>query len=120
MSSGKSADTLVWDPSDSLVNGGGGIDTLLLTQDLDLTAIAGGIILNIEQIDLSATAASLLTLARQDLLDTFGGTLTILGDATDTVDILDAFTPGAEADGLRTYTVGTATLLIDADIANVA
>jgi Ca2+-binding RTX toxin-like protein len=120
LSSGKGADTLVWDPGDSLVNGGGGIDTLLLTQDLDLTEIAGGIILNIEQIDLVAAVANLLTLAEQDILDMFGGTLTVLGDATDTVDIVDAFTPGAEADGFRTYTVGTATLLIDTDIANVA
>jgi serralysin len=113
-------DMLVWDPDDVLVSGGGGTDTLLVMADLDLTAIADNILLKIEQIDLSAAVANLMTLAEQDILDLFGGTLTILGDATDTVDIVDAFTPGAEADGFRTYTVGTATLLIDTDITNVA
>ena len=113
-------DTLVWDPDDAVVNGGDGFDTLQVMGDLDLTAIADNILLKIEQIDLAAAVANLLTLAGQDILDMFGGTLTILGDATDTVDIVDVFTPGVEADGFRTYTVGAATLLVDTDITNVA
>jgi hypothetical protein len=44
------------------------------------------------------------------------GTLTILGEAGDTVDIVGSFTSHGQAGGFRIFTVGAAMLLIDADI----
>jgi serralysin len=119
LAGGEGDDVLVWDQEDSRVDGGGGIDTLLAFGDLDLSTVADNVIFSVERLDLAAGAANLLTLGAQDILDLFGGTLTVLGDATDTVDITDAFTAGAEAGGFRTYAVGAATLLIDTDITTV-
>jgi Ca2+-binding RTX toxin-like protein len=117
---GMGNDTLVWDAVDALVDGADGNDALQVVGNLDLTAVGDGIIVNVEQIDLGDTGASILTLAESDILATApGGTLTILGGNTDSVDIVGEFVAGAEADGFRTYTVGTATLLIDIDITGV-
>ena len=113
-------DVLVWSAGNTHASGGTGSDTLRVLGNLDLTAIGDGIILSIEQIDLAASVANVLTIAESDILAMTIETLKILGDAADTVDLVEGFTAGAEADGFRTYTVGTGTtLLIDTDITTV-
>jgi len=120
LAAGAGDDTILWDSTDSLVSGGGGVDMLRIAGDLDLTTVGNGIVLDIEQLDLIEAVANVLTLAEADVLAMTAGPLKILGDAADTVDIADAFTVGGEANGFRTYTVGTGTtLLIDTDITAV-
>ena len=112
-------DTLVYDADDALVDGGDDTDTLRVSGDLDLTAVSDTVLLNTERVDLTDGAANTLTLAESDVLAMTAGTLTILGDAGDTVDIDGVFEIGGVSGGFRAYTVGGATLLIETDI-NVA
>jgi Tol biopolymer transport system component len=112
-------DKLVYDADDVVVDGGDDTDTLVVSGDLDLTAVVDSILLNTERVDLTA-GASTLTLAEADVMAMSGGTLTILGDAGDTVDIVGAFTLEGLSVGFKIYAVGGATLLIDADITNIS
>jgi Ca2+-binding RTX toxin-like protein len=110
-------DVLVWDAVDALVDGGDGIDTLLVAAgDLDLTGIDDAVIVSVEQIDMSTAGPNTLTLSESDILAMSPAGLKILGDGDDTVAISGDYTEGVEGDGFVTYAVGTATLLVDADI----
>jgi VCBS repeat-containing protein len=87
LSGGAGDDAFEWDPNDA-VDGGSGIDTVVSdVGDVDLTT-AGLIVLNIEQIDLGVgTGSNKLTLSAQDVVDvTAASTLTVLGDASDSVN----------------------------------
>ena len=115
---GTGDDILVWDSLDLTVDGGAGSDTLRVEAgDADLTAFAGSIA-GIEIIDLQAdTGANTVTLAAQGVLDMSDtDTVTITGDAGDSVQAGSGWTDGGIAGGFHTYTQGLATLLVDTDI----
>ena len=118
LSGGAGHDKFVWDALDVVIDGGEGADTLRVPSgDLDLTTIDDGILLSIERINLAGTTANVLTVGEADVLAMSPeGPLTILGDGADTVEIVGDFTAGGATDGFRTYTVGAATLLVDADV----
>ena len=84
---------------------------------MDLSSF-GGTIEGIEQIDLEAdTGANTVTLAAQDVLhmsDT--DTVTLTGDAGDSVQAGTGWTDGGISGGFHTYTQGLATLLVDTDV----
>lgn len=91
-------DTFVFDAADTLINGGIGIDTLVLAQDanIDFTALntSNNPVHNMEVIDLGEGAAlggnhTLTNLSLQDVIDMTdtNNTLTIKGDGGDSVNI---------------------------------
>ncbi|NKB47832.1 MAG: hypothetical protein GKS02_00560 [Alphaproteobacteria bacterium] len=116
-------DILVWDAADTQINGGNGTDTLRVDGgDADFT-LFGGIINDIEIVDLETdVGANEITLTDQDVLDITdnGDTLIIDGDVLDTLEAGTGWTDGGVAGGYHTYTQGsgsnTATLLVDTDI----
>ena len=104
------------------LKGGTGTDTLRLDGaglTLDLTAVSDLKVESIETVDLQAgTGAHTLIL---DLLEVLNlsetsNSLTVLGDASDTVNIGSGWTSQGVAGGFETFTQGAATLEIDADI----
>jgi Ca2+-binding RTX toxin-like protein len=108
------------------VDGGTGADTLALVGEnlvLDLTAIASSKVTSIEKIDLVAGSGNnSLTLALGDVLDLSdaSNTLTIDGDADDSVTVADGTWSAPVLDGdYNVYTLGAATLRIHADITDV-
>jgi hypothetical protein len=48
------------------------------------------------------------------------GTLKILGNSTDAIDIMGSFTDEGVSGGFHRYSVGSATLLVDTDITDVS
>ena len=119
---GAGKDTLVWDALDALLDGGGGADTLRIAAgNLDLMAIADALIVSVEQVDLTGGSANMLTVSEADVLamSPVTKTLKISGEIGDTLDIVEALPPELPpvVNGFRTFTVGTATLVVDADLA---
>ena len=114
---GNGKDTLTWDALDITIDGGNGQDTLLAAgADIDLTAF-GGTLASIENIDLSGGGANSLVLDVQDILDmSSSGTVTIDGDAGDTVDAGTGWTDAGIAGGFHVYTQGLATINLDVDL----
>jgi serralysin len=119
LSGGAGKDVLIWDAVDINVDGGEGTDTLLvLSGDLDLTAVNDVIIVSIEKADLAADAgANALTLAESDVLAMSpGGTLTVAGDASDTVNGGGALVAAVDLlpdDGYTPYVfTGTSTTIL--------
>ncbi|MCH6588468.1 MAG: hypothetical protein IH805_09185, partial [Proteobacteria bacterium] len=114
---GNGKDTLTWDALDITIDGGNGQDTLLADgADIDLTAF-GGTLASIENIDLSGDGANSLVLDVQDVLDmSSSGTVTIDGDAGDTVDAGTGWTDAGIAGGFHVYTQGLATINLDVDL----
>jgi Ca2+-binding RTX toxin-like protein len=115
-------DTLVWATTDKYDGGTGTADKLRVTTgNLNLTTVGDANIKNVEQIDLTVAGGNKLTLKASDILafSSDSGNLKVLGGATDTVDIVGAFTVQGASGGFRTYKVGTATLLVDTDISVV-
>ena len=111
-------DILVWDTIDPTIDGGTGTDTLRVDSgDADITAFAG-VITGIEVIDLGSDAgANTVTLAAQDVLDMSDtNTVTLTGDAGDSVQAGTGWTDGGISGGFHTYTQGLATLLVDTDV----
>lgn len=109
---GAGDDTIIFDAEDSLIDGGFGIDTLLLDDslsDLDLIQLADQVIKNIEIIDAendSGQFISLDDLAATGLSDSTNQ-LIIFGDSLDTVDLdfslaFEGTTTGADIAG-KTY-----------------
>ncbi len=63
------------------------------------------------------TGANTVTLAAQDVLDmSETDTVTITGDAGDSVEAGTGWTDGGISGGFHTYTQGLATLLVDTDV----
>jgi Ca2+-binding RTX toxin-like protein len=114
-------DTLVYGAGDILNAGSGTLDTLRVTvATLNLsnnTANPNTRLLNFEQVDLRSGAHT-LKLAKADVLDMSStSTIKILGDASDTVDIVGAQVMGGAAPvGFTRYTIGSAILIIDSDV----
>ncbi len=118
LSGGLGDDILVWDSIDLAIDGGTGNDTLRVDSgDADLTAF-GGAIGGIEVIDLESDAgANTVTLDAQDVLDMSDtNTVTITGDAGDSVEAGTGWTDGGISGGFHSYTQGLATLLVDSDV----
>jgi len=115
LSGGANDDTLVWDPTDTLVDGGDGNDTLLVQSDLDLTGVTA--VKNIEHVDLATDGnANTVTLTAADVLaiTDAGATLTIDGGSNDTANIGSGWSaPVAGPPGFDTYTKDGATLVVD-------
>ncbi len=122
---GAGDDTLVWDPNDFRIEGGGGIDTLSLTGsnvELDLDGLAGTTITGIERIDLTGAGDNSLIIGAQEamrLCDT-SDTLTVDGDSGDTVLIRDMaqWTDMGAAGSYRTYSHNDsqATLVVNTSV----
>ncbi|MDD2888062.1 MAG: hypothetical protein PHY66_09690, partial [Aliarcobacter sp.] len=105
---GAGNDTLVFDKNDTAIDGGSGIDTLKLINgdSIDFSSLDNSVIKNIEKIDLSSdtSANSLTKLTLQDVIDMTDSTdktLTITGNAGDTVELTGGWTPASPT------TVGT-------------
>ena len=123
-------DWILFDAADTLqIDGGSGTDTLQLNYfvlsagtALDLTTIGDGVITGIERFDMT-DGDNDLTLALNDVLalsDTTD-TLTVFGDAGDSVSTADAGWTSAGTVNVGgtvfdSYTQGLATLLVDQDI----
>jgi Ca2+-binding RTX toxin-like protein len=117
---GAGSDRLAWDGADTRVDGGGGnADVLRVTSgDLDLLNIPDDTILNIEQINMTGGAASMLTLRARDVLalSTSSDTLKVLGSDGDTIQLGNLFVEGAPQDGFVAWTRGSAIVQIDVDV----
>jgi len=107
-------DILVFDAMDSIIDGGTGIDTLLIQGSnitLDLSGVAGTQIVGIEKIDITGDGDNALAINYTDLLalsDT-SDTLYITGNGGDTVTLsAETFTGSATVDGViyNTYDMG--------------
>ncbi len=121
---GAGDDIIVFDSADvSEVDGGSGTDTLRVDgsgASVDLTQIADGVITGIERIDLTGTGNNSLNLNLTDLLalSDHSNTLTVIGDAGDSVSTADSGWTSAGPVDLGgvfydSYTQGLATLLAD-------
>ncbi len=118
-------DTIVWDFNDLNIDGGAtGTDTLRVESgNVDITTF-GGTIDGIDQVDMEADAgANTLTVSYADVLSMTdnGDTLTIDGDAGDSLDAGTGWTDGGiDGNGNQIYTQGsggnTATLVVDPDV----
>jgi Ca2+-binding RTX toxin-like protein len=123
LEAGSGDDTLYWQASDSLVDGGSGTDSLRLKSgNLDLTAIGNAIIEDVETVNMGGAGSNRLTLRAQDILDLSSSTdtLTVLGSAGDSVNIVGRYVDEGVSGGYHRYGVGAATLLVDTDITSVS
>jgi Ca2+-binding RTX toxin-like protein len=119
---GAGNDVMIWGAGD-FFNGGGGTDTLkIATGNVDLTSGANtnNKLVGTEQIDLR-NGVHTLKLNASDVLDMSPqgqpNKVTILGDASDTVNIVGAQMISGEAPlGYTRYTYGSAVFIIDSDI----
>lgn len=113
-------DTLVWQASDTKVDGGPGNDTLKLCVNLNLTRLSNTRIVNVEKIDMTGGGRDVLTLDETDVLAmSQTDVLRVTGDFGDVVHRGVGWSGGAVVDGFHTYTQGLATLLVDADMISV-
>jgi hypothetical protein len=127
LNGGVGNDTLIWDFTDSRVDGGGGTtggtaDTLTLLDgagDLDLVAISNKKILNVERIDMTNGDENTLTVNARDVLDisTQSNTLVVFGNAGDGVVLSGAgwvaLTPKA---GFEIYKNGKSVLKVEEEL----
>jgi Ca2+-binding RTX toxin-like protein len=123
---GDGDDWMIWDAADGSFQGGAGTDRMLISGSgafIDLTAISDLKIVDTEIIDLTGSGNNALKLGLADVLAISSSTdaLRIDGNVGDTVSIAASggwVTGIDQVIGLntyRTYTQGTATLLVDAD-----
>jgi serralysin len=110
------SDTLFYGAGD-MYNGGAGTDTVKVnTGNVDLSSLPDSWFVSIEQFDL-VKGAHTLKLTKSDVLSMSPtDQIKILGDAGDTVNIVGTQVEGATTNGFTRYTIGSAVLLIDADI----
>ena len=116
---GSGNDRLGWHAADARVNGGGGTDTLELSAgNLDLTNVADSTILDVEKIDMKKGGDHTLTLGIQDVLaiSSSTDTLTVMGNAGDTVILADSFSDRGLSGGYRCYRAGDAILLVETEV----
>jgi Ca2+-binding RTX toxin-like protein len=105
-----------------LIDGGGGIDTLLLNgAELSLNLVTlRPTIQNIEIFDLTGTgnneltlnAAIVLAMSNTSNVKSQSNTLTVLGNAGDIVHLGTGWTDGGIASGLHKYSMGQAVVLV--------
>jgi hypothetical protein len=105
---GDGNDVLVFDALDASVDGGSGVDTLVVQEaQADLTAVPSGVIKNIEVLDLSGNYANTVTLDSATVNSiSSANALTIKGDADDKLVLNDVWVPTGQTltqDG-QTYT----------------
>jgi hypothetical protein len=115
---GAGDDLLIWHGSNVVVDGGDGMDTLVAAgADIDLSAF-GGTLTGIEAIELSGDGAgTTVILGAQDILDmSSSDTVTIAGDAGDSVDAGSGWADAGIIGGYHVYTQGLATLNLDIDL----
>ena len=117
LNGGAGADRLTWDALDTKVDGGSGTDTLLAGVDLVLSTFSGTKLVNTEKIDMTNGAMTTLTgLTKNAVLNIgSGNTLTVLGDAGDTVS-LSGWTYGGVEGNFETYTRGAAILMVEVEL----
>lgn len=121
---GDGDDLIIWDPIDTSIAGGADTDTLKIATGmptLNLARIPDDRITGIEELDLTAGGRQKVVLTADDVLaisDT--DTLRIDGSSQDRVTSTgQGWVQGADVvdgDTYHSYTVGGATLLVDADI----
>jgi Ca2+-binding RTX toxin-like protein len=115
---GAGNDTLVWAATDTF-KGGAGTDTLdVALGNLNLTTVVDARITDVEQVDLRGGGAQTLTVAQADVLalSSTVNTLTVLGDAGDTV-VAAGFAQIEDLNGFHRYQNGMAVLLVEMDVA---
>jgi len=118
---GEGDDRLLYDQSDAVIDGGNGIDTLVIQNDTSY--INFYLIDNIEVIDASQGVLELSNITVSDLLQATdeNNQLIFAGGANDEVNSIDqGWIQGddqvIDGETYYSYTVGEATLLIDSDI----
>jgi hypothetical protein len=119
-------DLHISDASFARVDGGHGVDALVIDGAgvaLDLTAIGDTKLTGVEEIDLTGSGNNSLTLSVTEVNAASDfGTMTVLGDAgdsissTDTWEFLDTEVAGGEIFQRYESTIGETTLLVDLDI----
>ena len=105
-------DVIVFDRADDMADGGTGFDILAVGENIDFGALPDGKIKDIEKIDLENGKSQRLTnLTLEDVIEMTDSdnTLVIDGDATDIVNVPDAFDqpPTQESISGKTYDVYT-------------
>ncbi|MBF0587453.1 VWA domain-containing protein, partial [Prosthecochloris sp. N2] len=112
---GQGADTLVFDASDTVIDGGNGDgdDTLILDSgdDIDFASLSNDVVVNIEIIDLTENGNhDISNLSAQDVLDITDGNneLYILGDGSDSVSG-NGWNSSGSGSGYDVYTAVVAT-----------
>jgi Ca2+-binding RTX toxin-like protein len=111
-------DILVWGAPDTF-NGGVGTDTLrLLAGNLNLTQVVNTKITGIETFNMTGANNNTLTLNINDVLSfsTTTNTLTVLGNAGDTVNLMGAFTLFSTVGNFETWKNGSALVKIELEL----
>ncbi|NTW83153.1 MAG: calcium-binding protein, partial [Chlorobiaceae bacterium] len=115
---GEGNDSIGWDPNDSVVQGGTGIDTLLVPQDgtIDfnpgITSLTG-----IEVIQLGA-CARVLDLAPDDVaaMTSGGNMLLVEGDRTNGLELSGNWSMASSASSFNVYVSGLQTVTVENDV----
>lgn len=121
LNGGTGSDTLIWDATDTRMDGGAstGTDTLriLAAGNLNLTTSDDRIV-NIEKIEMTNGIKNTLTLNKTEVLDmsTTSNTLTVMGNSTDVVNLKGAFVRTSTAGTLDTWKLGAAIVKIDEEL----
>ena len=122
---GTGNDTIVFDAADLVINGGDGIDTLLITDtSIDFGSFNSSVLDNFEVFDMTdGSAQSLTNLSTSDVIDVTDSSnkLFVNGDNTDTVSLTSEFAKQQTSDqtGYDLYqstTDSSVALYIDTDI----
>jgi Ca2+-binding RTX toxin-like protein len=122
---GAGKDYLFLGSSVGVLDGDRGIDTLLVTGNLDLRSLPNDRLADIEVIKLDRSMAFgnriRVTLTRADVLDISSttDTLKVLGDHGDSVNIVGPYKDLGVSGGFHRYKLGAGVLLVDTDITNV-
>ena len=113
---GSGDDVIVFDQFDSVVKGGSGYDTLMVSDEsLDLSDFGG---LQFEEINLDEAIESLLTLDSDSVKSMTDGDneLKIVGNEEDTVQLDGDWQQGESIDGFTSFTNDGATVMVDDNI----
>jgi hypothetical protein len=119
---GDGDDTIVFDRADVHIDGGNGLDTLLIADEvLDFSVLRDGAILNIEKIDLNGSTDQRVSLTLDDVLDMTGveNVLEVRGEAGDTVAVdVTGWTQDENNSGLFSKGGDTVSIVSSADSDN--
>jgi Ca2+-binding RTX toxin-like protein len=112
-------DTITYGAGDAIDGGLGNLDVLKIASgSLNLTTLINTRILNIEKINMTAGGANTLTINAADVLalSSTVNTLSIMGDAADTVDLVGTFTLFSTVGNIETWKSGSAIVTIETEI----